>query len=59
MTSESGGVYTVNVFLDVTSTSAQTPQGGQTTVTYTLTVDRNSDWTITEVGGLSGALPVK
>lgn len=59
VTSESGGVYKVNVFLDVTSTSAQTPQGGQTTVTYTLTIDRNAGWKITDVGGLTGALPVK
>ncbi|MFE3229392.1 hypothetical protein [Nocardia sp. NPDC059228] len=57
--SESGGIYKVDVFLNVTSTSAQTPQGGQTTVTYTLTIDRNAGWKITDVGGLGGALPVK
>jgi Mce-associated membrane protein len=57
--SESGGLYQVDVFLNVTSTSAQTPQGGQTTVTYNITVDTNTDWKITDVGGMVGALPVK
>ncbi|WP_434158963.1 hypothetical protein C5142_23185 [Rhodococcus sp. BGS-1C] len=41
----------------VTSTSAQTPQGTATTVTYALTIDKNNDWKITDVGGLEGALP--
>lgn len=57
--SESGGIYKVNVFLNVTSTSAQTPEGGQTTVTYAITIDKNADWKITEVGGMEGALPIK
>ncbi|WP_433560315.1 hypothetical protein ACQP1O_21600 [Nocardia sp. CA-151230] len=57
--SESGGIYKVNAYLTVTSTSAQTPDGAQTTVTYSLTVDRNSGWKITDVGGLQNALPSK
>ncbi|MEU6558626.1 hypothetical protein [Nocardia nova] len=59
VTSSSGGVYKVNAYLDVTSTSAQTPDGGRTTVTYSLTIDRNSGWKITDVGGLQNALPTK
>ncbi|WP_280263475.1 hypothetical protein [Nocardia abscessus] len=59
VTSTSSGIYKVNAFLNVTSTSVQTPQGGQTTVTYALTIDKNSGWKITEVGGLDGALPMK
>lgn len=58
--SESGGVYKVNAFLNVGSTSVQTPQGGTTTVAYSLTIDRNSGWQITDVGGgLDGALAAK
>ena len=57
--SEAGGIYKVNVFLNVTSTSAQTPQGAQTTVTYNVTIDSNANWQITDVGGMDGALPVK
>ncbi|MEV5651051.1 hypothetical protein AB0L57_22600 [Nocardia sp. NPDC052254] len=59
VTSESSGIYKVNAYLDVTSTSAQTPDGGRTTVTYSLTIDRNSGWKITDVGGLQNALPTK
>ena len=55
--SESGGIYKVNAYLNVTSTSAQNPDGGQTTVTYSLTIDSNSGWQITDVGGLQNALP--
>ncbi|QLY34502.1 hypothetical protein H0264_19015 [Nocardia huaxiensis] len=57
--SETDGVYKVNVFVNVTSTNAQNPEGGQTTVTYSVTVDRNADWKITDVGGMDGALPLK
>jgi Mce-associated membrane protein len=57
--SETDGIYKVNVFLNVTSTSAQTPAGAQTTVTYNITIDTNSDWLITDVGGMDGALPAK
>ncbi|WP_067683499.1 hypothetical protein [Nocardia miyunensis] len=59
VTSESGGVYKVNAYLTVNSTSVQTTEGAQTTVTYSLTIDRNSDWKITDVGGLQNALPAK
>lgn len=55
--SEQDGVYKVNVFVDVTSTNAQNPDGTQTTVTYTVTLDENADWQITDVGGVDGALP--
>ncbi|MEU0507435.1 hypothetical protein [Nocardia sp. NPDC005998] len=54
--SDSAGVYQVDVFVNVSSTNAQNPDGAQTTVTYTVTVDRNSDWKITDVGG---GLPMK
>ncbi|MFE6925452.1 hypothetical protein ACFVAV_30870 [Nocardia sp. NPDC057663] len=57
--SENGGAYEVDVFLNVSSTNAQTPNGGQTTVTYTVTVDRNDNWQISDVGGMDAALPVK
>lgn len=56
--SESGGVYTVDAFVSVSSTSTQAPQGAKTTVTYSVTLDGNADWVITDVGGIDGdALP--
>ncbi|MET8798609.1 hypothetical protein ABZV91_19550 [Nocardia sp. NPDC004568] len=57
--SERDGVYKVNVFVNVTSNNAQNPDGTQTTVTYTVTVDQNSGYQVTDVGGVDGALPVK
>ncbi|GAA5070573.1 hypothetical protein [Nocardia iowensis] len=51
------GIYKVNVFLNVTSTSAQTPEGAQSTVTYTVNVDPNNGWKVADVGGMAGALP--
>ncbi|WP_405166492.1 hypothetical protein OG203_16205 [Nocardia sp. NBC_01499] len=59
VTAEANGIYKVNAFLDVNSTSAQTPAGVQTTVTYTVTIDKNAGWKITDVGGLDGALRAK
>ncbi|MBF6132336.1 hypothetical protein IU501_04920 [Nocardia otitidiscaviarum] len=59
VSSESGGIYQVEVFLDVNSTSAQTPDGARTTVTYRVSVDRDADWQVSEVGGLDGALPTR
>ncbi|MCP2291821.1 hypothetical protein ACFYT3_22810 [Nocardia amikacinitolerans] len=56
--SEENGVYKVNVFVNVSSTNAQSPEGAQTTVTYNVTLDENSDWKITDVGGTDGALPL-
>ncbi|MEU4316341.1 hypothetical protein [Nocardia sp. NPDC024068] len=55
--SESAGVFKVNAYLTVNSTSVQNPDGAATTVTYSLTIDRNSGWQITEVGGLQNAIP--
>lgn len=57
--SESGGIYQVDVFVDVDSSNIQNPEGARTTVTYTVTVDRDSDWHITDVGGMDATLPVK
>ncbi|WP_433713292.1 hypothetical protein ACQP2U_03080 [Nocardia sp. CA-084685] len=57
--SEQGGTYKVDVFVNVSSTNAQSPEGAQTTVTYNVTLDKNSEWKITDVGGVDGALPVK
>ncbi|MEV6274151.1 hypothetical protein [Nocardia sp. NPDC051832] len=57
--SEDNGVYKVNVFVNVSSTNAQSPEGAQTTVTYNVTLDQKSDWKISDVGGVDGALPLK
>ncbi|MGW5437737.1 hypothetical protein [Nocardia asteroides] len=57
--SETAGVYKVNAYLTVNSTSVQNPAGTRTTVAYSLTIDRDAGWRITDVGGLQNAVPVK
>ncbi|MFZ2172621.1 MAG: hypothetical protein WAW17_01035 [Rhodococcus sp. (in: high G+C Gram-positive bacteria)] len=57
--SESGGVYVVNAFVSVLTKNSQAPGGVQSTATYAVTVDSNSDWSITDVGGVDGALGAK
>lgn len=57
--SVNGSIYKVDVFVSVNSTTAQTPDGTQTTVTYNVTVDKGSDWKITDVGGTLAALSTK
>ncbi|NNH74625.1 hypothetical protein HLB23_33060 [Nocardia uniformis] len=51
-----GDAYVVDVFLDVTSTNAQNPQGVKTTVTYTVTVNPDG-WQVADVGGMDLTLP--
>ncbi|UGT60934.1 hypothetical protein [Nocardia asteroides] len=50
-------LYTVQVFVDMTSKSRQTPDGVTATAAYTITLDRDANWTITDVGGVTPALP--
>ncbi|MFZ2241852.1 MAG: hypothetical protein WAV90_20230 [Gordonia amarae] len=50
--SENDGVYKVDAFVNVSSTSSQAPNGATTTVTYSITIDSKHDWQITDVGGL-------
>lgn len=57
--SESAGVYQVDVYVDVDSTSAQTPDKTRTTVHYAVTVDAGNGWQVVDVGGAGGALPLK
>ncbi|MDO3650685.1 hypothetical protein [Nocardia mangyaensis] len=57
--SEAGGVYKVLVFVDVNSTNSQDPTGARTTATYSVTVDSNDSWHVTDVGGSGAALPLK
>lgn len=52
-----GDRFVVQVFVDMTSKSEQTPDGVAATATYTVTMDRASDWTITDVGGVGAGLP--
>ncbi|MEZ5151130.1 hypothetical protein ACWDTG_00605 [Rhodococcus zopfii] len=55
--SADGDSFVVQVFVDMLSKSKQTPDGVAATATYRVTMDRASDWTITDVGGVGAGLP--
>ncbi|MGW6727990.1 hypothetical protein ACWF9G_18990 [Nocardia sp. NPDC055029] len=52
-------MYAVDCFVSVLTKNSQAPQGIQSTATYRLTIDKNRDWLITEVGGIESALSGK
>lgn len=55
--STSGDIFRVQAVVDVNTKSVQTPNGSNTTATYTLTLDRSKDWMITSVGDPTSAIP--
>lgn len=54
--SNTDGVYVVEAFVGVMTKTAQAPDSLQSTATYSLTIDSNHDWQITDVGGIGGVL---
>ncbi len=54
--SNAGGVYTVDSFVSVLTKTMQAPEGLQSTATYSITIDSNNNWQITNVGGIDSAL---
>lgn len=54
--SDNGGTYIVDAFVSVMTKTMQAPEGLQSTATYSLTIDSNKDWQISDVGGI-GANP--
>lgn len=57
--SESGGVYVVDSFVSVVTKTMQAPDGLQSTATYSITLDANNNWQITDVGGIDAVIPAK
>ncbi|WP_068272193.1 hypothetical protein [Aldersonia kunmingensis] len=55
---QDGDTFVVQVFVDMNSKSRQSPSGVTATASYTVTLDRASNWTITDVGGVGAELPV-
>jgi Mce-associated membrane protein len=54
--SDTDGVYVVEAFVGVMTKTAQAPDSLQSTATYSLTIDSNHDWQITDVGGIGGVM---
>ncbi len=57
--SSTGGVYVVDSFVSVDTKTIQSPDPLQSTATYSVTIDSNNNWLITDVGGISSALEPK
>lgn len=57
--SDTGGAYVVDAFVSVLTKTMQSPQGLQSTATYSVTIDSNKDWQISDVGGIDSALGSK
>ena len=54
--SSGGGAYVVDAFVSVLTKTTQAPQGLQSTATYSVTIDSNQDWMITDVGGVDAVV---
>jgi Mce-associated membrane protein len=54
--SQNDGKYEVQVFVNVTTSNVQSPEGVKTTALYPITVDRNG-WRITDIAGGVAPLP--
>lgn len=57
--SEQNGSYVVTCFVSVMTKNSQAPDGVQSTATYTVTIDKNTGWKITDVGGIDSAMSGK
>lgn len=54
--SKVGGAYIVDAFVSVMTKTAQGPDPLQSTATYSVTIDSEKNWQITDVGGIGAAV---
>jgi Mce-associated membrane protein len=57
--SRSGGLFVVDCFVSVQTKTVQAPEPLQSTATYSLTIDSNNNWVITDVGGVGSVVGPK
>ena len=57
--SHTNGIYVVDTFVGVETKTMQAPEGLQSTATYSITIDSNHDWQISDVGGIGAVLGQK
>jgi len=50
--SNTAGTFVVDCFVSVQTKTLQTPEPLQSTATYSVTIDSNNNWQITDVGGV-------
>jgi hypothetical protein len=54
--SSAGGIYVVDCFVSVQTKTVQAPDPLQSTATYSVAIDSNQNWTITDVGGVGSVI---
>lgn len=54
--SNANGIYVVDTFVGVETKTIQAPEGLQSTATYSITIDSNHDWQISDVGGIGSVV---
>lgn len=54
--SNTNGIYVVDAFVGVETKTMQEPNGLQSTATYSISIDSNNDWQITQVGGVGAVV---
>jgi Mce-associated membrane protein len=57
--SKSGGAYVVDSFVSVLTKTAQAPDPLRSTATYSVTIDSNQNWQISDVGGIGAVVDQK
>ncbi len=57
--SNTNGIYVVDTFVGVETKTMQAPDGLQSTATYSITIDSNHDWQISDVGGIGAVVGQK
>lgn len=57
--SDTGGIYVVDCFVNVLTKTVQGPEPLPSTATYSVTIDSNADWQISDVGGIGTVVEQK
>jgi Mce-associated membrane protein len=57
--SDTNGVYVIDTFVSVLTKTTQAPDSLQSTATYSITIDSNDSWQISDVGGIGAVAGAK
>jgi Mce-associated membrane protein len=57
--SDMSGIYVIDTFVSVLTKTTQAPDNLQSTATYSITIDSNNGWQISDVGGIGAVAGAK
>ena len=57
--SDTNGIYVIDTFVSVLTKTTQAPDSLQSTATYSITIDGNNGWQISDVGGIGAVAGAK